>query len=322
MNGVKNMVNVPTCYKGKTPTCIDLVVTNAHRKVQHITCFDIGLSDFHHMVCFSTKCQVPTRKKTCITYRSYKHFSNDNYLYDLSVAPFHVCEIFDDVNDAYWYSSTLLKGIINKHAPVKKRVVKHNQVPYMNSLLRKSMNVRDALRRKFERFKTSVNWHKYRKHRNYVTNLRRNSLFQYMKSKCNTTQHGDKPTEFWRFIKPIISDNFKVFTDIILMENNSIESDQNNVASILNDYFVNVAKDIGNPDTILDGDTFENIIHEYEDHQSIKMIRNDIAKCMHSLSFNNVSSEQVYNKLSHINIRKATGYDQVPPKMIKLGSEY
>ena len=34
---------------------------------------------------------------------------------------------------------------------MKQRVVKHNQVPYMNSQLRKAINVHNMLRRKFDR---------------------------------------------------------------------------------------------------------------------------------------------------------------------------
>ncbi len=80
VNGVKNMVNVPTCYKSKIPTCLDLVVTNVHKRIQYVTCFDTGLSDFHHMVCFSTKFHIPPRKKQYITYRSYTKFDNNEYL--------------------------------------------------------------------------------------------------------------------------------------------------------------------------------------------------------------------------------------------------
>ena len=44
---------------------IDLI-TNVHKRMKNVTCVDIGLSDFHDLVFFSTKQHVPT-------YRSYKN---------------------------------------------------------------------------------------------------------------------------------------------------------------------------------------------------------------------------------------------------------
>ncbi len=111
----------------------------------------MGLSDFHDLVYFSTKQHVPIRKNRNIMYRSYKHFNIDLYNTDLEHAPFHVSEIFDDYDDMYYFNESLLLNIINEHAPIKHRRIKHNAVPYMNSELRKCINVKNMLRRKFDK---------------------------------------------------------------------------------------------------------------------------------------------------------------------------
>ena len=100
--------------------------------------YDVGISDFHPMVCFSTKCHVKSRPKRQIVYLSYKRFCKDSYLQDLQVTPFHVGDIFDSVDHSYWFCQTLLRDVIDFHAPIKKRIVKGNQVTYMNSDLRTS----------------------------------------------------------------------------------------------------------------------------------------------------------------------------------------
>ena len=207
------------------------------KRLQNVTGIDTGLSDFHHMICFSTKIHVPIRKPQAIKYRSYKKFNVDDYVSDLSIAPFHVAEIFGNVDDAYWFSSRLLKDIIDVHAPLKQKLIKHKQVPYMNSQLRKAMNVRNAFRRKFEKCNSHQNWQKYRSQRNYVTKLRKHSLLQYMKNKCKLdNQSGGNGNEFWRIIKPIISDNYKVDNNVILMEKDSIINDCSAVADTLNNF--------------------------------------------------------------------------------------
>ena len=70
--------------------------------------FDTGLSDHHHIVCFSTKLNLRPNNPRQITYRSYKKSIEIKYECELQCAPFHVAEIIDDVDDTYWYHETLL----------------------------------------------------------------------------------------------------------------------------------------------------------------------------------------------------------------------
>ena len=74
VTGVRNLVNEATCFKSRIPTCLDLVVTNVYKRIQNVTCFDSGLNDFHHFICFATKLHVPESSKHDIVYRSYKTF--------------------------------------------------------------------------------------------------------------------------------------------------------------------------------------------------------------------------------------------------------
>ena len=48
LNGFKNLINEPTCYKNsEKPTCIDLMLTNQPILFQRSAALDAGLSDFH-----------------------------------------------------------------------------------------------------------------------------------------------------------------------------------------------------------------------------------------------------------------------------------
>ena len=55
------------------------------------------------MVLFATKLHVPLPKKRHIIYGSYKNFNEEHYLNDLSCMPLHVGQIFDDIDDTYWF---------------------------------------------------------------------------------------------------------------------------------------------------------------------------------------------------------------------------
>ena len=60
---------------------------------------------------------------------------------DLEYAPFHVMDIFDDIDDMAWYTSSLVKYVVDHHAPVKSKTVSSQSVPYMNSVLRNTENL-------------------------------------------------------------------------------------------------------------------------------------------------------------------------------------
>ena len=89
------------------------------------------------------------------------------------MVPYHVTEIFDNIDDSYWLWNELTMQIVNTHAPVKSKTMKGQRVPYMNGELRKTINVRNMLKRKYDKYKTTENWKKYRNHRNLVTRLRK-----------------------------------------------------------------------------------------------------------------------------------------------------
>jgi len=235
INGVCNIVKAPTCFKGQKPTIIDVVISNVHKRLQGVTCFDTGLSDFHRMVLFATKCHNQVRQPQRITYRSYKHFEKNSYIDDINGAPFHVGEIFDSVDDSYWFYNQLMKQIIDDHAPLKTRIIRHSQIPYMNGELRKTINYKNHLRRKFEKNNTPQNWEIFRKYRNYVTKLRKHCKKEYIKRKCSVKGNGK---EFWDKIKPLISDKCRTGqNNIILSENENVINDQNMVGDIFNDFF-------------------------------------------------------------------------------------
>ncbi len=63
---------------------------------------------------------------------SYKQFDADMYRQDLQYAPFHVAEIFSDVDDQYWFCESLVTDITNEHAPVKSWKVRPRKPPFLN----------------------------------------------------------------------------------------------------------------------------------------------------------------------------------------------
>ena len=315
--GLKNIVRNATCRKGNKSSLLDVVLTNVPTRLQNVINFDIGLSDFHDIVCFATKIHVSKRTNRKIKYRSYKNFDPDQFEYELSLLPFNVSTIFQDVDDSYWVCEKLITDIIDEHAPVKTRFIRHNNVPYMNGELRRAINVRNMLRRKYFDVRNNVNWERYRKQRNLIVKLRKKSFNQYTKDKC-TGQAGSKT--FRKTVKPLMSDKMKNNdANVILNENNTILTDLHSVCNVFNEYFISMTMDIGIDDTIQPGDTVDYIRDMYENHPSVKVIKS-MRNELNNFSFKHVSSENIQIKLQKLNIHKAAGFDNIPAKLFKLGA--
>ena len=54
----------------------------------------------------------------------------------------------------------------------------------MNGELRRAINVKSMLKRKYDKCSNDNTWHRYRQQRNLVTKLRKTSIKLYMQKQC------------------------------------------------------------------------------------------------------------------------------------------
>jgi len=318
VNGLTNVIKDPTCFKC-TPTLIDLCITNKPKRFHKSITVDTGLSDFHHMICTATKSHVPKQKAITINYRSYKHFDQAKFIQELSEAPYHVGDIFDDIDDSYSFFHKLTMDIVDKFAPMKTKQIKGKRIPYMNSELRKAINVKNMVKRKYYKCKNNENWLRYRSHRNTVTNLRKKSMRIYMQNKCNSAKTGGG---FWEAVKPIISHkSVKKDDNIMLTNNGNLINNTSDICKMFNEYFINVTSDIGPDDRLLYDDDTESCVNAHENHISINCIEATKNNISSEFKFHTVDVPTTYAHLRNLNAKKATGHDMLPAKLINIACD-
>ena len=211
---LKNLVKEPTCFtKSSRPSLIDVILTNSPNLLCNTINFDCGLSDCHTMVATTFKENSISNKRHKITFRRYKNFQEADFIRDLNQAPFHISALFDDANDCYWAYEILLMDIVDEHAPRKQKYPKNDPPPFMNSDLRKAIYKKKMLHNKYHKFRNSTNWELYRKQRNYVTKLRKQSIKLYFFERCGG---GPKSKVFWPTIKPFLSSKSAKMTSFCL----------------------------------------------------------------------------------------------------------
>lgn len=311
-----NLIKDPTCHKNvANPTLIDVILTNSPNRIaSHVNLVN-AISDFHNLICAATKMFVPTCGKRKIVYRSFKNFNEQRFSEDLMNVPFHICDMFDDVDDTVWSYQYLLNEVTNVHAPIKTKLLKKPQLPYMNGELRKAINVKGMLKRKFLKCKNKQNWQRYRGQRNLVTSLKRKSIKEYFNKRCNNDTNNK---QFWHTVRPFLSKNQKNDTNISLLEQGKIVSKPLDVCTTLNDYFVNLATELSEPKEVSEL-PIPAVIEFYKNHPSILNIRTQSFNSQ-PFYFSSVTQNQVLKSIHKLKEGKASGHDHIPAKLLKCSS--
>ena len=99
-----------------------MLLTNKPNSFCNFINNDTGISDFHNLTGVISKVRAPESNRRLITYRSMKIFDQEEFTRDLTTVPFHVCDIFDDVDDIVWAQQKLISCIVDIHAPLKQRI--------------------------------------------------------------------------------------------------------------------------------------------------------------------------------------------------------
>ena len=312
-----NLIKGPTCFKSREGTLLDVFLTNKPRSFVDSFNVDLGISDFHNFVGVATRMHAPVVQKNKITYRSMKHFSPEVFKQEVSQIPFHVSNIFDDVDDSYWFQDRLFQDVLNEHAPLKTKSIKPGQYAFMNAELRKAMHTRNMWRNKHFADRNNQATHKeYTKWRNRVTELSRTSVDKYIETNCNS--HYDSK-RFNDTIKPFISNKSnETSSKIFLSENNEIISDSKAVAEIFNKFYASIAEYKTNYDGI-DIDSLENILLKHSNHPSICMIKNKHRKETDTqFHFQKISHNDYKTYIKKLVTKPSSGHDNVQSKFLKM----
>ncbi len=191
---LRNIITQPTCFKPPRGTLIDVILARNRRHIQAQGVVDTGLSDYHRMVYVVTKNHAPVSERKQVTYRSFKNLNEKEYIKDLEIAPFRIGEIFNDVDDQYFFFSTMYSNITNQHVLLKTRNVKPNPPPFMNSIYKKAIMNKARLQHEKERFSNSKNCEHFRIQRNLTTKLKRKSVRMYFHERCGDDGKSDSRT--------------------------------------------------------------------------------------------------------------------------------
>lgn len=97
-----------------------------------------------------------------VNFRSYKNLNELEFQNHLAIAPWHVSEVFHDVDEQTGFISLMLQEIVDEHMPQKKMHVRDGDVPYMTTEWKEALRARRRALRHFHKTKAPEDWDLHR----------------------------------------------------------------------------------------------------------------------------------------------------------------
>ena len=218
----------------------------------------------------------------------------------LEDVPWHVCDIFDDIDDSVWAWTQLYENVKIDYIKERYAKVRSKTLPWMTGEIRKEMNKRYKLLKKAKTTKRETDWLAYKSKRNAVTNMLRKAEQKHWEESLNDA-HGKGAKSFWKVLKKLNGKDKKEPIGPIENDEGQAVFDDKIKADLFNDFFTNIGPDLASkfPDKQLDDTSYiENIT------PNTMQITTDV-------------KTKLKESINKLQIGKATGLDGVTVNEIK-----
>ena len=155
-----NIIKSNPCFKGNG-ICIDLIFTNRKYCFKHSSTFETGLSDHHHLIYSMLKTTFEKEETKLYKYRDYKIFDSAVFHTDLQSRLEEGPKVYQNFEETF-------VRVLDAYAPKKIKVL-----PDVDKNFRKAIMKLSALKQKASRTKQQEDITKYKKLRNLVVKLNR-----------------------------------------------------------------------------------------------------------------------------------------------------
>ena len=161
---LSNLIKSETCYINNHKSTIDLFFTDKPLSFQGTSRTETGLSDCHKLVSTFMKYFVSRLKPKTIFFRNYKRFDETKFLDDLKNTNFSFTS--GDPNENHLFLRNSFSIIVEKHVPLKNKILRGNHAPFVSKELSKAIYTRSRFRNRFLKNPDEINRKLYKQQRN------------------------------------------------------------------------------------------------------------------------------------------------------------
>ena len=215
--------------------------------------------------------------------------------------------------------------LLDHHVPLKKKILRANNAPYITKKLRKAIMKKSQLENIYSKTLTEKSLKPYKKQKNYVSRLYKKESKLFFDSLNSSVILDNR--KFWKTVKPLFSNKGNYGNKIKLVENEEIIDDDTKVAEELNNFFKTAVASLDihrNPYTVENvenmSDPVEIAIKKSEIHPNILLIKNIIGKKVsrNLFCFNEVTKSEVLKEINYINNKKANLFNAIHQNVLLI----
>lgn len=301
LNGLIQVITEATRTTGTSQSLIDLLFSNKPEYLTEIKVIPSAVSD-HDIIGCNRKTNNLKLQPETITCRDYKNYDPSTIKQELSNETWDFVYNNKDPNIAWLNLKAFLQNVFNTHAPNVEKRVKGKTTPWITDEIKREMNQRDSLLRKFRKSRKETDHEKFKRQRNRVNNLVRKAKSQYHQNTLNEAARN--PDKFWKTLKSIFPVKTKQNCAKSFLVDNVKTNDSNTIANGFCSFFTNVAAEIKSKAILL---------KDFIWGQPSKRL----PKTYNSFRLKPVTTSDVYKLLRNLQKKKAGGTDELPPRFLK-----
>ena len=294
------LVKEPTRITSVSQTCIDQIITNMPNFVKNVTVSPPVSTNDHCTVTAEFNFKLP--KEEPYTRHIWQYTKGDNIKFQnaLRNANWDECFKTGDVNTSceMWTESFL--NIARTHIPNKVVLVRPNDSPWYSNKLRLLKRKVDRLYKKAKRYKTVLSWDRYKRLRNTYQSSLDTAEATYKKDLSGSLSSTQNTKHWWSTVKSLLGhggqDNYPAMTH---PDNGTFICDNKGKASLFNNFFLS---------------------HNKIDDSNAKL-PNNYPECLASLHEIVATEEEVLDQLKALDVNKATGPDEISPRLLNMAGE-
>ena len=201
-------------------------------------------------------------------------------------------------NDMWTKWKDLFLSVCDKQAPVKTERTRPTKSPWITTILKKRMNVRDRLKKKAIKTENTSIWNQFRKLKNQVNQEIKSAKKAYYNNAFNNCAGDQRKT--WKTINELTSRKSNKTVIYEIQYQGQKTNSQAEVSELLNTFFVEIgpslSRNVANVDT-----TYEEFL----------------CATTKEFIFEKTTTAHILSLLSKLCKSKATGLDKISAKLLK-----
>lgn len=304
-NQLTQLVDEPTRVTENTSTLIDLICVSKPEDVSYTNVVYSNVSD-HYLVKFCKKHKKGHTNPRTTTGRCYKKFSNFDFVKDIASINWNdivACDICNDPSVAWDTWKNMFLKVCNKHAPFRSRQVKGHLPPWITPEYKQLAHERDYMKRKAQLSNNPLDWASARAIRNKVNMLNRSLKRNYFHDVIKTNVNNS--IKLWKTLREYGGLGSKSSAPT----RSGDCKDNVTFVNEINDHFCTVGHNVCQSSDVNDMHSSENSV-------------SDINDVCGTFKLQSISNEYVLKQLRSVSLKKATGVDNIPAKLLKLAAPY